>query len=114
MITKAAVLELLCSIIIDPNSAKDALALTAEDWDSVITIAHDQGILPLLHHHFSQHDWPNSLPNTMRRKLQADFYNGAAQNLLFYQELRRILPSLAEVAPVVVLKGVALGTTLLP
>ncbi|MBA3942945.1 MAG: nucleotidyltransferase family protein [Herpetosiphonaceae bacterium] len=109
-----AVIELLCAIMVGQATPFNWSAVSVVDWSNLLITAKDQGALPLVYHHLSEQGWPASLPSVLRHALQADYYNVAAQNLLFLQELNRILAAVAQAAPVVVLKGAALGLTLYP
>lgn len=105
----------LCHILVGNVAAVDWAAFGPDDWQQLKRIAQAQGIAPLVYQTFNHSGWPTSAPQSLRKDLAGEYYAAASQNMLFYQELARVLLALANAqVPTVVLKGAVLAATIYP
>src|SRR4051794_40493436 len=88
--------------------------LSAAEWQLLPAIATRHGVLPLLHRQFTTYGWPAAMPDPVRSDIAMRQYVALAESSLVYGPLLSILQALGVEYPVVLLKGVALGTTLYP
>jgi hypothetical protein len=104
-------------ILSDRAKEIDWAAYDAAKWNRLAEAAEEEGVAPLVGWKMT-HDgqgWPADIPVDVRRSLNRSYYNTAAHNAMLYQELVRILNSLAEdEISTVVLKGAAFAATLYP
>lgn len=98
----------LCSMI---NGQHDRAVpqLSQHDWQRLIEYAQAEGVIPLVYQALNTRGQRDVMPPEFRTKLQLAYYQSLAQNTLIQQELLRVLD--AAPAPVVVLKGLALGSS---
>ena len=92
-------------------------ALSPPEWKDLVETAQQQRVAPLLYHELESCGWPESTPSHLVRQLKSAYYGASGLNLMLYEELARVLHALesrAGVARVVLLKGVALASTLYP
>jgi hypothetical protein len=84
---------------------------TDSEWLELVERAIQEGVGPLLYDRLGR--LPAQPPEEPRRRLEREYYNTAAGNVLLYQELARILAAL-EGEEVLVLKGADLAASLYP
>lgn len=93
----------------DPTAGDLAAELAAHPdfrWETTLTVAVDQGVLPLLHAALASRSW---VPETARARLQEAYTSTALHNRLFLSELGRVLNLLrGHGVDVILLKGAAL------
>jgi len=81
------------------------------DWDYIAQETKDQGVTPLLYHSLSRmENGRDYIPDDILTRLKNLYYGSAANNILLYQRLSRVLAFLREEnIKVIVLKGAALA-----
>jgi len=85
------------------------------DWEYLIEKSLRHGIIPILHYVLSREEMNVTIPEEAWKKLEDTYYSIASVNILFKEELDRVLFSLRDVGvEVIVLKGIALGMTTYP
>lgn len=93
----------------DPTAADAAAELATHPdfcWDTALSIAAGQGVLPLLYAALAPYPW---LPEPARARLREAYTSTTLHNRLFLHELSRVLPLLnGHGVDVILLKGVAL------
>ena len=90
---------------------KEALS-SRLDWDYIILNALQHGILPLLYHNLSKIDDPNLVPERIMKLLRGQYYATLTRNMLYYNELSKILQSFMDAGiEAIILKGAALAET---
>jgi len=99
----------------DPAALDEAATLAARpdfSWPAVLTVAAEQGLLPLLYGLLGRQTW---VPEDGRRQLQQAYTVGRLYHRLLRDELGRLLQRFRTSAvPVLVLKGAALAETVYP
>ena len=91
---------------------KEALSsgLENSDWDYIILNALQHGISPLLYHNLSKIDDANLVPERIREHLRGQYYTTLTRNMLYYNELSKVLQSFKDAGiEAIVLKGAALA-----
>jgi hypothetical protein len=92
----------------DPEGAEPP---TPVPWSEVLTLAHSQGVAPLLHAAIRRTG--TEAPEPVRTALAQDYYGVARANTLRTQELQSILAALSAAGvPVLLVKGMALAERL--
>lgn len=98
----------ICRLLTDhPPSEPDDV-----DWQYFLVLADGHGVAPLLHYTLTSEDTLRFIPEHVQRALQHKYYSSTAQQALLFTELERIADVLP--APVILLKGAALASTLYP
>ena len=67
-----------------------ALAQSEVDWDYLITLAFDQGLLPLLGTHVSAH-CQDLVPSNVLDRLKSELFSNRQSNIYLLRELLRLL-----------------------
>ena len=87
------------------------------DWVAWTELAKREGLAPLLYYTQESSGWPLLVPVQEREALREEYLKAGGSNLLVYRELARVLSAFqvaVPLAPLVLLKGAALATTLYP
>lgn len=105
--------ELLCAIVRRPADARqiDRLAGSVRDWDSLVTLAREHRVLPLLFSRLA--DLGSAVPPAAQERLRAEYQREAARNLANASELIGLLKAFHhEGIPAMPFKGVVLGASI--
>lgn len=85
-----------------------ALAACISDWDSVLQLAHEHRVLPMLAERLGE---TTAVPDAVHHKLRAAFECNAMQNLLNAAELLAVLQAFDQAGiPLLPFKGLVLGS----
>ena len=115
MLADCASSELLCAIVRRPDDAAaqrvDRLAENVRDWDSLLNLAREHRVLPML---FSQlADMGPAVPRAVEEQLRAEYHRNIFHNMSNAAELIALLKAFDRHAiPVIPLKGVVLGASI--
>jgi hypothetical protein len=107
--------ELLRAIVRQPGDSAarpiDRLARSVSDWDSLVKLAREHGVLPML---FSRlQDMGTAVPSAAQALLRAEYHRVVVHNLANAVELIGLLDALNQVEiPAMPYKGVVLGASL--
>lgn len=108
-------IPLVCEIISHRVAPKVISSLSLQDWASVLQVALQQNVAPLLYWTICNSDLSDFLPTEIRIVLKKVYYYSLANNLVLFKALGQIIENLAqEHIPVMVLKGGALAQTIYP
>jgi hypothetical protein len=85
------------------------------DWNYIVSNAQQHGISELLYYNLSKNDYNNLVPENVLNYLKKQYYTNVARNMLFYQDLNKVLTGLKDAKiDVIILKGGALAETVYP
>ena len=94
----------------EPSGTRSGPWPTADlDWNSLLALARNHAVLPVLHEKLSQWNW-DGVPTATRDAIAKDFWNNTARNLAMAAELMELIKICHNHSiPVVPFKGVALS-----
>lgn len=84
------------------------------DWQRLVAAARGQGVEGLLQRALAATGWPPEMPPEARAALRECVYESTGHNMRAYGTLAAVLGAVGRRAPIVVLKGAALGARLYP
>lgn len=86
---------------------------TEQDWNTLATIAQEEGVAPLLYWHFKTTAWPAGIPAQIAAQLMQHYFRCQTVNQALYQALDTLLPEIQNASiPVVLLKGIIFAKTI--
>jgi hypothetical protein len=103
----------ICLLLADHPEQVKWNTLDQPDWENLVLLARREGVAPLVYWKLKR--FAVEAPGVALQALASSYYMTAAENVVLYSELARILTAfgLAEI-PTVVLKGAVLAQTIYP
>jgi hypothetical protein len=109
-------LRLLCDGLAGRLDLDQWAGLAEDGWRLLIALANEEGVAPLLRYELEENGWLETLPAEVQSALHRAYFATAANNVIFFSELCRVLDVLGsrDAPEPVVLKGADLALTLYP